>query len=101
MYQISFSPIRFDTPLTLSVDGEALIVNGDRLDFSAIATASKGEVEAFDCPFLADDPERDADGTLHVKVLLPYGSAASQDALFPQPIMVSEDGPVTLPAFGG
>ena len=94
--QISFSPMRRDDRPELSVAGDVLTVNGEDFDFSGVpdgATLPRGAVA---CDWLASDVERTG-GVLHLALILPHGPKAPQDALFPDPLSVS-DGPVPLPA---
>ena len=81
---IHFSPIRMDAALSAEVRDGLLVVNGSTVD--------------------PDRPESDwvvgsdqTDGLWQVTLLLPYGPGAGPAVLFPQPVEMSQDGPVPLP----
>ena len=82
---------------TLSVDntGDVLKLNGVVLYFAQLPDGATLPREAIDCPWIAGDVQR-IDGVLHVPLLLPIAADASDAARFPQPITVTQDGPVEL-----
>src|SRR5690606_1965484 len=95
--RISFSPQQRDDTLTVSKSGDTLTINGEAFDFSSLpdgATIPAGEVP---CPWIRGPVER-IDGELHLKLRLPLGPPPWAHAVaFPEPITVTEDGPITLP----
>lgn len=96
---ITLSPVRMDEALTLSISGDVLTLNGEALDLSAIpegATLPRDAVEG--CPWLAGDISR-IEGELHLALVLPHGARAPEETRFPAPLHITEDGPVTLPAY--
>lgn len=95
--QLTFTPIRSDDPLELTREGDALIINGQRLDFAQLAPGASAPLEELDCPLIARDPHRDADGVLHVTVMLPYGPGTSSERAKPGTLTVARDGPIALP----
>ena len=98
MFRITFAPIRQDTPLILAQDGDCLILNGEAVDFGAVAP---GQTVPSAHPMIAGEPRRDEDGTLCLTVLLPHGPVAPDETLFPAPLEWSEDGEIPLPPYGG
>lgn len=93
--QISFSPMRRDDRLSLSVAGDILTINGEAFDFSALpegATLPRGAVSS---DWLASDIDR-VNGELHLTVIAPHGANAPQSTLFPQPVTALE-GAVPVP----
>ncbi|KPP86570.1 MAG: hypothetical protein HLUCCO07_07300 [Rhodobacteraceae bacterium HLUCCO07] len=94
---ISFSPMRRDDSLTLSRRGDILTINGEAFDFSGIPEGATLPREAVDCDWLASDVVR-IDGDLHLALILPHGANAPRETLFPDPVTITEDGPVDLPA---
>ena len=93
---ITLSPARSDDTLTVVRRGGTLIVNGTPADLAAYDAAHPH-------PAIVGQPEQ-RDGTWHVTLLLPYGpapewaTAADRAAVeFPAPIVLTQDGPVTLP----
>lgn len=95
--KISFSPMRRDDTLTLSKNGDTLAINGEAFDLSGIPEGATLPRDAVDCEWLASDVER-IDGALHMTLILPHGADAPHEALFPEPLTVTSDGPIELPA---
>ena len=95
--QIYFSPMRFDTPLTLSRAGDILTLNGATLDLSSIPEGATVADDAIESIFVTK-VERN-DGMLHITLRLPHAAYAPDETLFPTPITVVEDGPVALPPY--
>jgi len=95
---ITLSPVRHDTPLTLHRAGDVLTINGAVYDLTALPDGALLPRAAVDCPWLVSDIER-IDGTLHLTLILPHGPNAPQDTRFPQPITLTGDGPVALPPY--
>ena len=93
---INLTPMRRDDSLELVREGTTLIMNGERFDFSAVVEGDGLTQEAVRCDWLASDVEM-VGGVLQMTLILPHGGDASAAALFPEPVRVSEDGPVTLP----
>ncbi len=96
--QITLSPQRRDTAMTLSRTGDTLTINGAVYDFSAVREGETLPQAAAACDWLASDVAR-IDGVLHLTLILPHGAHAPQETLFPAPLTLTSDGPVTLPAF--
>ena len=94
--RISFSPMRCDDELTVIKSGDALTINGATYDFSPLpdgATIPAGEIP---CEWIVNDVER-IDGEIHLTLILPHGPNPPEEVAFPEPIIVTEDGPITLP----
>jgi len=96
--QITFTPQRHDTPLTLHRQGDVLIVDGIDYDFGPVPEGGLLPREAVDCPRLASDVAR-LGGVLHLTLILPHGADAPPETLFPAPLALTADGPVALPPF--
>lgn len=94
--QISFSPIRLDTNLSVERWGDALNINGETFDFEDIAEGDYKEREEIDCAWITG-PVCRKDGILQVTLVLPHGPNPSEDTLFPEPVLLEADGPVSLP----
>lgn len=95
---ITLSPMRRDNRLTLSRSGDVLTINGEALDLSGIPHGATLPRDAVPCEWLASDIER-IGGTLHLTLILPHGAQAPQETLFPEPLLLAENGPVVLPAY--
>jgi len=94
---IKFSPQRRDDTLSLSKAGEVLTVNGKDFDFSRLGNGETLPGSAVDSDFICGDVERSDDGELIIPVILPHGANPSHAVAFPDPVNVTDDGPVTLP----
>jgi hypothetical protein len=95
---LTFSPIRMDTPLTASVDGDVLTLNGEALDFGPLPKGATLPHAAIPCDWIAGDVSRDEAGMLTVPLILPHGANAPTETLFPQPVTVKA-GAVALPPY--
>lgn len=96
--QITFTPMRHDDQLVMSKSADTLTINGEAYDLSVIPDGATLPCDAVACDWLASDIER-INGTIHLTLILPHGADAPQETLFPQPITVTTDGPITLPAY--
>jgi len=96
--QITLTPQRRDDRLSLSREGDVLILNGEAFDFAAIPEGGTLPRDAVACDWLASDVTRQ-DGVLHLTLILPHGVDAPHETLFPAPITLTGDGPVALPAY--
>ncbi len=94
MMILTLSPMRRDETLTLAREGEALVVNGQRVELAGVATAV--DAAAFGCEWIVGEVRR-ADGALHLTVILPHGPEAPEAQRYPAPLAVEFDGPVALP----
>lgn len=94
--QIKFNPQRRDDVLTAVKQGDALIVNGELFDFSALPDGATLPTEAIASEFFSGPVER-IGGEIHVTLTLPHGANPSHAVAFPLPIAVTDDGPVELP----
>ena len=95
---ITLSPIRAETPLTLHRAGDVLTVNGEVFDFSGIPEDAILPREAVACGWLASDITR-ISGSLQLTILLPHGANAPEETRHPAPLVLTSDGPVTLPPY--
>lgn len=93
--KITFSPQRSDEPLSLSVEGDVLIVNGTPLDFGPLA-------EGFELPHGAagnnfiEGVVRRVDGEIEVMVRLPYNRTPGFD-VSQYPVVRQSTGKVEVP----
>lgn len=94
--KINLSPVRMDDRLVASVIGNVLTVNGTAYDFGPLAEGGTLPREAVGCPLLASDVTREG-GHITLTLILPHGSDAPEAARFPQPITVTQSGPIPLP----
>ena len=94
--KLELTPQRRDDALQVSVAGNVLTINGIELDFMQLPDGATLPREAIDSPWIAGGVQRIA-GVLHIPLLMPIAADASEAACFPQPITVTQDGPVELP----
>ena len=93
---ISFSPQRREGTLSVSKSGDILTVNGMLIDLSGIPNGATLPARAIDSEWIAGPIER-VDGVLHVTLTLPHGTKPSQAVAFPEPVVATGDGPITVP----
>lgn len=101
MIEVKFSPVCTDKLRRIeavSVEGYAITINGSTFDFSPLDLGYELPLEAIGSPLFADKAVMSADGILSVALLMPYDEATATDAIrFPEPVMVTTDGPVDIP----
>jgi len=93
---ITLSPVRMDETLTASRSGDVLTLNGEAFDFGPLPEGATLPAEAIDSPWIVGPVSR-IDGALHLTLRLPHGPNASQAVAFPEPVAVTQDGPIPLP----
>lgn len=96
MLLLTLSPQRRDDMLLVAIAGDVLAINGQPFDFTPLTEGATLPRASIDCHWIAGDVQR-IDGVLQVPLLLPIAADASNAARFPQPITVTQDGPVELP----
>ena len=96
--QITLSPTRRDTPLSLSRNGDTLTLNGEVFDFSPLPEGATLPPEAIASDWFAGPVER-VGGALRLTLVLPHGANAPQETLFPAPLTLTGNGPVALPPY--
>lgn len=94
--KIRFAPMRLESGLTVTRQGERLEINGAEVDFSDLAPGDYQSAGQIDCDLVVG-AERDATGALCVTLILPHGPDAPPEVRFPEPVTLTEDGPVPLP----
>lgn len=93
--KITFFPIRSDTQLSLSKDGDVLTINGEGFDFSALPDGAILPREAVATDWLTSDVER-INGTIHLSLILPHGADAPPEERFPAPQEITRNGLIPL-----
>lgn len=86
-------------PLVLSKSGDTLTINKIAYDLSVIPAGATlpDAAEATGCEYFVGDIERDDEGILHMKLLLPHLDDAPESVRFPEPVHVTQDGPIAIP----
>ena len=94
--RIALSPQVRPGSLNVQRSGDALIINGARLDFAPLPEGAVLPASATNCEFIVGNLTRRA-GQLELTLLLPIAWDASTAAAFPQPIINPPNGRVALP----
>ncbi|GGA65788.1 hypothetical protein [Pelagibacterium lentulum] len=95
---ISFSPQRRDDTLTLERTApNRLRINGELFNFSPMEDGDVIEAGTVPCDWIVGPVEK-IDGEVRLTVRLPHGPSPSQAVAFPEPITVTEDGPIAVPS---
>lgn len=94
---IKFSPVRADEKLLVVAAGDSLSINGEVFDFSQLPEGATLPATAIDSRHFVGPVER-INGELHLTLRLPHGPNPSRAVAFPEPLAVSEDGPIPLPS---
>ncbi|MCG7624396.1 hypothetical protein [Epibacterium sp. Ofav1-8] len=95
---LSFTPVRQDQELSVTRQGDSLTINGETFDFAPLQEGDVLPRAAVACDWLASDVTR-AGGEIHLTLILPHGPDAPEATRFPQPLSLTGDGPVPLPAY--
>lgn len=96
--EINFSPVRLDETLAVHRRGDVLYINGEACDLTPLLEGATLPASAIDSKWLAGQVDR-VEGELHLTLVLPHGPNAPHSTRFPEPITVTEDGPVALPIY--
>jgi hypothetical protein len=84
------------TTLPVSKLGDVLTINGEAFDFSQLPEGATLPAGAIGSGHF-EGPVGRINGELHLTLRLPHGPNPSQAVAFPQPITVTQDGPVEMP----
>lgn len=92
---ISFTPQRRDDTLTLERTApDRLRINGELFNFGPL---NEGDVlPEVPCEWIVGQVER-IDGEVRLTLILPHGPNPSEAVAFPEPIHVTQDGPIAIP----
>jgi hypothetical protein len=93
---IKLSPIRMEGVMTLFKSGDALTIDGETFDFTALPDGATLPVDAVGCARVVAPVER-IGGQLIITLSLPITTDASEAACFPADIANPPDGEVSLP----
>lgn len=96
--RVNLSPVRMDEQLTLDREGDVVYVNGEAFDFGPLQDGATLPWGAILSGWFTGQVDR-INGELHLTIRLPHGPNAPVTTRFPEPITVTEDGPVDLPVY--
>jgi len=94
---ITFSP-QLRPPVVYSRAGDILTIDGEAFDFTNLPDGATLPAEAISSDMVVGDVSRIA-GVLHLTLILPHGTNAPEATRFPEPLTLSGNGLVTLPAY--
>lgn len=95
--RITFSPQRRDDTLTLErTSPDRIRINGELFNFGPLADGDTLPAGVVPNEWITGPVER-IDGEIHLTVILPHGPDPSQAVAFPEPINVTEEGPIAVP----
>ena len=96
-FKINLSPVRADeTVSAVSKIGAALVINTEEFDFGFLADGDTLPRSAITSDEIHSDVIRNGD-VIELTLRVPHGPDAPESVRFPQPILVEQDGPITLP----
>lgn len=93
---INLIPLRTDEELTVFVEGDTITLNGVELDFGPLPEGATLPQRAVTNDWFAGPVSR-INGEINVTIRLPHGPNPSPAVCHPEPIVVTEDGEVSLP----
>lgn len=96
--KIYLSPVRMDEVLTVDREGDLLYINGEVVDFGSLIEGASLPALAIESKWFVGQVDR-INGELHLTLILPHGRNAPYSTRFPEPITVTENGPVALPIY--
>lgn len=102
--KIELSPVacltgaRTLSPLRLEKTADGIVVNDETFDLSVIPDGATlpDAAKATGCKYFTGAIEH-MDGELHLTLLLPHSDRPTQAQAFPEPLTVTQDGPIPLP----
>ena len=98
MLLILLSPqVSAEAPPAVTLAGGILTVAGTPIDLASIPPGGALAADAAGSGSIVGDILRDGGGTVTVPLLFPIAPYASEALRYPAPILVTADGPVTLP----
>lgn len=96
-FKLNLSPVRSDNALeSVAIQGASLVISGTEFDFSFLNDGDTLPNAAIESDAICSDVTRTGD-TIELTIRLPHGPDAPESVRFPQPILVEQDGPITLP----
>ncbi len=96
-FKINLSPVRADEIApAVSKLGAALLINSEEYDFGFLSDGDTLPLSAITSGVIYSDVTRGGD-VIELTIRLPHSADAPESVRFPQPILVEQDGPITLP----
>ncbi|HEV7344141.1 MAG TPA: hypothetical protein VGN60_00720 [Devosia sp.] len=96
--KVNFSPVRMDGTLMLEKSaGDRLRINGELFNFNPLEEGDTIPNGVIPCEWILGPVER-IEGEVCLTLILPHGPNPSQAVAFPEPITMTEDGPIPVPS---
>lgn len=96
MFKINLSPQFSYTTLSIKKAGNSLTINGTPYDFSSLNDGDEIPADAISDPSIVGKITKD-NGIIKITILMPYSDPdAEESVLFPEPIILDEDGEVSF-----
>ncbi|MCL8306348.1 hypothetical protein [Pseudomonas putida] len=96
--KITLSPVRMDEMLSVERAGDVLYLNGEACDLTHLTEGATLPASAIASRWFTGQVDRE-NGELHLTLILPHGPNAPHSTRYPEPITVTENGPVALPIY--
>jgi hypothetical protein len=94
--KINLSPQNRPDTLLIVKAGNKVTINGELFDFSSMVDGDTLPASAIASEWLVGDVHK-ADGELELTLILPLPVNFSPEQAFPEPLLITTDGPITLP----
>lgn len=85
--RVSFSPVRSEGTLSVSVSGDTVTINGEAFNFARVQEGDTLPASAVSCPALASDVVRLVE-QIHITLTLPHGKDPAHDVSFPEDVII-------------
>lgn len=95
---LSFSPVRMDTDISISVKGKSIKIGDEVFDFYPLPEGSELPASAVSSKWFSGKVEY-KNGVLSATIILPHGANAPEERRFPQPVTLTKSGAVVLPEY--
>lgn len=96
MHVMLIPQLRDDTLTLERTAPDRLRINGELFNFAPLAEGDTIPAGNIPCEWIVGPVER-IDGEIHLTLILPHGPNPSQAVAFPEPIHVTQEGPVAVP----
>lgn len=93
---IKLSPQVSTKTLSVSRNNDIFTINGEIFDFTPLSEGAILPADAINCDYIFE-PVKRVNGELEITFLFPISSEASEEALFPQPIINPPQGEIVFP----
>lgn len=96
--KLNLMPTRTEERPTITRSGDTLTIDGEAFDFAGVTEGATLPAEAIASDWFTGPVER-IGGVINLTLRLPHGPNAPVATRFPVPITLTQNGPVSLPAY--